>query len=354
MVLIFISAVIERGVTMEYLRIGVIGTGGIGEAHVRRINSIVPGARVTAVNDVSVETAMRVAALYDARFEPDPHRLIHANDVDAVIIASWDPTHEEYVLSCLEAKKYVLCEKPLTPAVTGCKNIMRTEMALGKRMLQVGFMRRYENGYLQLKKSIEENAIGNVLLIHCQHRNKYPAGAKHTTEMTVNGSLVHEFDIMRFITGDEYVSAQWIAPRSSRHADKDLIDPQMVLLETENGIRIDLEMFMNSTYGYDVQCEVVGEDGTLRLPDPPTIISRKNGLCGYEVYPSWSNRFESTYEVELREWVSSVKEGSITGPSAWDGYMTLVVADACTKSRLQKTIELIEPGECPGFYKTNK
>jgi myo-inositol 2-dehydrogenase/D-chiro-inositol 1-dehydrogenase len=335
------------------LKIGVIGTGGIGEAHVRRISEVVPGALIVAVNDINIDVCKRIAAQYGARFEAEPHALINAPDVDAVIIASWDPTHEEFAVASIKAGKYALCEKPLADSASGCIRIMEAEIAGGKRLLQVGFMRRYDESYRQLKAAIDSGCIGAPLIVHSQHRNKVPAGAKHTTEMTVSGSLVHEFDITRFLLNDEYISAQLVYPRTSRHAHEGLIDPQIVYLETRKGIRIDFEMFMYGQYGYDVQCEVVGEEGTIRLPDPANVIMRQAGAHSYGIFPSWADRFSAAYETELREWVRSIKAGKLTGPNAWDGYVTSAVAEACTKSRIEKTIIPIDLGECPRFYSGN-
>jgi myo-inositol 2-dehydrogenase/D-chiro-inositol 1-dehydrogenase len=333
------------------LRVGVIGTGGIGEGHVHRIAKVIAGAEVVAVNDINAESANRVAKQYGARVEPSAHSLINADDVDAVIIASWDPTHEEYSIESIKAGKYVFCEKPLATSAQGCKNIMAAEIAGGKRLLQVGFMRRYDESYRQLKKAIDEGKVGAPLIVYCQHRNKQPVGAKHTTDTLIKRAMVHEFDIVRWLLGEEYESVQFIGPKSTRYANQDLMDPQKVLMKTKSGVVIDLEIFMNCRYGYDVQCEIVGEDGTIRLPDPANVIIRQNGASSYEIYSSWKERFRAAYEVELREWVESIKDGNLVGPTAWDAYITCAVADACVQSREEKRIIPIVLDECPEMYR---
>jgi len=333
------------------LRIGVIGTGGIGRAHVERIETGMPNARVTVVNDINEASAREVAEQYHIRYESDPHQLIRSKDVDAVIVATWDRTHEEYVVAAIRAGKYVFCEKPLSDTSQGCKNIMDAEIAGGKKLLMVGFMRRYDKGYRQMKEAITGNRIGSPLLVHAQHRNAAPTGEKHTTEMSVNGALVHEFDITRWMIDDEYETAQMICPRSTKHAKKDLIDPQVVILRTRSGIHIDLEIFMNSRYGYDIQCEVVCEEGTVRLPDPDNAVFRRGGAYSYEIYSGWAKRFEAAYETEMKEWVSCVlKEDLSSCPSAWDGYVTAAVAEACTKARQTDEIVAIDLIAKPKFY----
>jgi myo-inositol 2-dehydrogenase/D-chiro-inositol 1-dehydrogenase len=318
---------------------------------VRRIAEGVPGATVVAVTDSELARGVGVAKQYRARFEPDAKGLIDAADVEAVIIASWDPSHEEYCLAAITAGKYVFCEKPLATSAEGCRRILEAELAGRKHLLQVGFMRRYDEGYRQLKRVVEGGSIGAPLLVHCQHRNKQPVGAKHTTETLVTRALVHEFDVTRWLLGEEYVSAQWVGGKSTRHADPDLLDPQMVLLETTSGVRIDCEIFMSCQYGYDVQCEIVGEEGTVRLPEPASISIRHHGTRSSEMYASWRERFAAAYEVEIREWVESVRAGRVKGPTAWDGYVTCVVADAYTASRRDRAVAPITVGDPPAMYR---
>ena len=114
---------------------------------------------------------------------------------------------------------------------------------------------------------------------------------------------------------------------------------------------VDVEVNMNSAYGYDIQCEVVCEKGVVRLPDPDTVIMKKSGLYSYEIYEDWSLRFIEAYDIELQEWVDNVKKSKVVGPTAWDGYVACVVADALIDARKQARQEsiLIEPQ--PEFYK---
>ena len=336
------------------LRIGVIGTGGMGRHHIGNIQTAIPDAKVVAVNDANPEVAGQVAAGCGARLVENPQALICADDVDAVMIASWDPTHEAFSIAAIEAGKYVFCEKPLSDTPEGCQRIMEAEQKAGKRFLQVGFMRRYDRDYRELRAMIASGAIGMPLVVHAQHRNLAPAGgAKITSDMSATNALVHEFDITRFLIGgdDTYVSAQLVSPRSSRFCGDDLIDPQLVYLETRNGIRVELEIYWYCRYGYDIRCEVVGDLGTASLPTPSHTVVRREGQKSYQIVPTWQERFHEAYVTELREWVASVPNGKIVGPSAWDGYVSSKVAAACRQARLSGEIVPIESMECPEFYR---
>ncbi len=336
------------------LRIGLVGAGGIGRMHTDIIMNEITSASITAVSDISEANIKKVKDKYpEVRVIEDPHALIRDPEIDAVLVATWDGNHEEFVVSSIRAGKYVFCEKPLSNTAQACINIMNAELEAGKRYLTVGFMRRYDAGYRQIKEAITSGEIGAPLLLHEQHRNAMPTtGEKHTTDMSASGALVHEFDVTRWLIDDEYETAQLICPKSTRNADPDLIDPQMVILRSKTGVHIDLEIYMNCRYGYDIHCEVVGEEGTAQLPDPAKAYIRKNSNRGYFIDPDWIARFPDAYVAELREWFACVEAGEQKGPTAWDGYAAAATAEACRKSRLEGgTIVPVEMIERPDLYK---
>lgn len=337
---------------MKSLNIGIIGAGGIGSGHADRLHKYVVNANVTTISDINEAGARKVAERCEARYEEDPLTLIRSDDVDAVLVASWDRTHEEFVRTAIAAGKYVFCEKPLSDTADGCRRVIADEKACGKRLVTVGFMRRYDRGYQHMRQLINSGTFGNILLVHAAHRNAAPTGEKHTTVMSVSGALVHEFDIMRYLLDDEYVSAQLLYPKSTRNADPDLIDPQEVILRTRKGTLINQEIYMNCKYGYDIQCEVVGEEGTVRLPELSNIAPiRLDGACRTHIYKEWYRRFEDAYIYELQDWVKSALAGRASGASAWDGYVTSFVAEKCTESRLGGGMKVeFDTGEKPAIY----
>jgi myo-inositol 2-dehydrogenase/D-chiro-inositol 1-dehydrogenase len=314
------------------VRVGVIGAGWIGKEHIQRLTHTVTGARVTAVTDIDAARAEEAAAPVGARVLPDGAAVIAADDVDAVLVTSWGPTHAEHVLAAIAAGKPVFCEKPLATTAEDCLRIIEAETAHGRRLVQVGFMRRYDAGYRQLKQVIDSGRIGEPLIVHCAHRNP-TVPESYTSDMAALDTAVHEVDVLRWLLDDEIVSTQVVTPRATSKRFAHLKDPQIMLFETAKGVRIDLEVFVNCQYGYDIQCETIGEKGLTRLPDPAAVAIRTARRHTTAVMDDWKARFTDAFDTEFREWVAAIgTDGEPTGPSAWDGYAATVITDAAVRS----------------------
>lgn len=334
----------------EELRIGVVGVGAIGRTHIERINNKLQGAKVTACADVNAEFGKSVAEKYGCKFYEDGEEMIGAEDVDAVIVTTIDPFHEKYVMAAIKAGKYVFCEKPLAPEAEACRRIVEAEMAGGKKLVQVGFMRRYDPGYRQLKEAIKNRTYGEPLMLHCAHRNP-SVDESYTTPMAVENSMIHEIDVLRWLLEEDYATAEVVFAKNTRRTHKDLMDPQIMILTTKSGIRIDVEAFVNTGHCYDIKCEVCCEDAILNLPEPANIQVCANAFRGHAIHSDWSTRFVEAYNVEIQEWIDGVKEGRVDGPTAWDGYVGQVTAAAASRARDTQTVVNIEVEETPEFYK---
>ena len=138
------------------LRIGIIGCGAIGKDHCRRIIETVPGATVVAVSDYVAAAADDTAAKYGIKsYGNDCDGMIKDPEVEAVVITSIDPTHHDYVMKTLAEEKWCFCEKPLSQNAADCEDIIKREQEIGKRLVQVGFMRHYDRGYAEMKRIID-------------------------------------------------------------------------------------------------------------------------------------------------------------------------------------------------------
>ncbi|HEU5417271.1 MAG TPA: Gfo/Idh/MocA family oxidoreductase [Streptosporangiaceae bacterium] len=333
------------------VRVGVIGTGMMGQDHIRRISRVLAGGAVTAVSDADADRAARVAAgLPGARVHPAGQELITDSEVDAVVVTSWGPAHEEYVLAAIAAGKPVFCEKPLATTAEACQRIIKAEQGAGRRMVQVGFMRRYDAACRALRAAVAAGEIGTPLLMHCAHRNAAVPPYGFTTEMMISDSAVHEIDLVRWLFGEEIAAVTILRPRRSSKGAAGLHDPLVVILETAGGILVDVELFVNATYGYDIRGEVVGEHGTVALAGGGPAVLRHDGRRSDAVPADWRERFGAAFDAELQDWLTAVAAGSCTGPGSWDGLAATVIAQAGHEAlRTGRRTPVTLPGR-PGLY----
>jgi myo-inositol 2-dehydrogenase/D-chiro-inositol 1-dehydrogenase len=313
---------------MSDLRIAVLGVGMMGAFHVDALTKRIRGANVTVVSDFFAEKAEEVAAQAGARAVADPIEAINAPDVDAVLIASPGAAHDEQVNACLDRGIPVLCEKPLTTDIASSYAIIQKEAALGKQLIQVGFMRRFDPEYVALKKLITDGDLGNPLLVHCTHRN--PNVPPHfNSEFMIRDSVVHEVDVARFLLDEEITSVQVLKGVATSSAPAGTSDPMIVVFETESGRLVTDEIYVRTGVAYEVRTEVVGEQGSALIGlDQNLQLKSTNGRWGGQITPGFVERFGAAYDIELQRWVDAAKRGTIDGPGAWDGYAAVAVCEA--------------------------
>ena len=323
---------------MSDLRVAVLGVGIMGADHVARLSSRISGARVTVVNDYLTEKAEKIAGeILGCRVIADPLDAIADPDVDAVVLATPGPTHEKQLLACIEHDKPVLCEKPLTTDVDTSLEVVKREAEHRRRLIQVGFMRRFDHEYAQLKALLDSGELGRALMLHCVHRN--PAvPPSFDSSMIVRDSLVHEVDVTRFLFDEEITSIQIIKPSTNPGAPEGIADPQMAILRTATGIHVDVELFVTTGVAYEVRTEVVAEKGSAMIGlDVNMIRKTAAGVWGGQITPGFRERFGQAYDTEFQRWVDAVVAGAgsadcTDGPGAWDGYAASAVCEAGVES----------------------
>ncbi|MGW4783254.1 Gfo/Idh/MocA family protein [Streptomyces sp. NPDC004230] len=333
------------------LGVAVIGTGRMGADHVRRISEVISGARVAAVVDVDAERAKNVAAgVEDCTAYTEPAAAMAAPDVDAVLIASPGPAHESALLAAFERDLPVLCEKPLTPDAASALRVLEAEQRLGHRRVQVGFMRRYDAEYVKLKALLDSGQLGRPLMLHNRHRNaSSPPG--FTDAMLINDSVVHEMDVSRWLLGQEITAVTVLRPTPSAVAPEGLADPQLVVLETDGGALVDVEIFVNCGFGYQVQAEAVCERGTARIGDGHAMVTNAAGRWGGTIAQDFVERFEEAYDREVQAWVDATRRGEVTGPSVWDGYAAAAVCEAGVRAQTEGRRTEVELIGRPALYR---
>lgn len=318
--------------------VGVIGAGAMGAYHARLLRESTGGAHLSAVCDADPERA--AAAAQGARVFSDPLALVAAPEVEAVVVASPDATHASLALACLEKGKPVLLEKPIASSAAEGWRVVEREAALGRRLIQVGYMRRFDPGYLELRSARLEGRIGAPVLLHNVHRNA-KAPDWFTGAMALTNSFVHEIDASRWLLGSEMVSVRVQAAPGG--------DPLLVTMETDRGEIVSTEVFLNAAYGYHVHAELVGREGTSQLAPHASSLLNRDGRSGHGHPDIWIPRFASAYQNQMQAWVRSLSSGVPVGASAWDGYCATAIAEQAAASFGRGELTLVLP-DAPRLY----
>lgn len=328
------------------VRLAIIGAGIMGADHARIFAEEVPGISLQAICDADPARARTVAdATGAANAVSDPFAVINDKAIDALVIAAPDQFHAPLTLACLAAGKPVLCEKPLSQDVKECLEVLAAEEKRGKRLVQIGFMRRFDPSYAEIKLLLSQGELGKALMFHCFHRNVSPA-YDFRAEMAICNSAPHEFDVARWMLDSDFKSISVFRPPAGGATA-----PVFMVLETVAGQLVNIEVNISATYGYDVRGELVGEKGTafLRAPVNADI---NLGLKQINIYPAdWRPRFVEAYRQQNIAWVKSIATGMPNlGASAWDGYCSTAVADAGVEALHSGRPALVQQIVRPKFY----
>ncbi|MFT0847584.1 Gfo/Idh/MocA family oxidoreductase [Actinomycetaceae bacterium L2_0104] len=332
------------------VRIGLIGAGGMGRAHVERIENELAGGKITAVADINLDGARAVAEPLGAAAYGSGAELIADPNVDAVIVATFGKVHAPDIIAAIEAGKYVLSEKPLATTPEDCQAIMEAEEKAGKKLVTVGFMRRFDQAYNEMREALRGGELGYATLLHCRHRNP-SVPENYTTRNMIDDTAIHEIDICRYLLDEEIVSVRVDAPRATSRRFDHLQDPLVLVAKTESGVLIDDEVNVNIQFGYSIECELVMEAGTIRLGDQEHTIVRdsagnRNAICNSHI-----DRFHAAFNQEVQQWIRAVERGEHTGSTSWDGYAATCVVDAGLESLDNGGVEVaVKMMDKPAFY----
>lgn len=342
---------------METVRIGVIGTGHIGTEHIHRLENKVTGAEVVAVSDIKREACAHILCdRPNVAFYENAVDLIRAENVDAVIVTCSNAMHAAYTMEAVKLGKPVFCEKPLGNSAAEIMELMEAETATGRHLISVGFMRRFDKGYQAMKQEIRSREMGEPLIAYCAHRNLGDWKDRLTTmhdAQAVLGTAIHEIDVMSWLFDDPFVSAQALMGRSAAYVKdfKGLHDPVVLKMTTRSGIMVLLEVNMSCGYGYDIQCEVVSENGTVKMPEPPVISKRYRLQQTNAIQSTWKTRFTEAFDAEMQAWIDSIRTGKDQNvANAWDAYRAALMADALIEAENTGKEVHFELPECPVFY----
>lgn len=312
-------------------RLAIIGAGLMGEDHARIVANDLPGATLQVVCDMDIVRARRVAdACGSTDVSSDPEATLARADVDAVIVASPDFTHAPLSKACIALRKPVLSEKPLSQSPAECLEVMAAEQEAGRRFVQLGFMRRFDQSYVEMREALTSGKIGRALMMHNFHRNVETPAADFTGAMAITNSAPHEFDVVRYVLATEFTAISAHQPKRSDAR----VAPVFMVLETADNQLVTIEVNNNAAYGYDVRAELVGEAGSIALNNVAYTKTDMKLASSTRYDSDWRGRYHEAYVQQNRTFLRFVETGKfpLIGSDCWDGYCAAIIAEAGAKA----------------------
>ncbi len=313
--------------------VGVIGVGLMGRRHAENV-ARVGGAKLCAVHDANASVSERVARELDAKSCASVDELLSHDGVDAVVVASPAHAHEANAVAALAAGKDVLLEKPIAPTLEAADRILAAASVSAAR-LQIGFMRRYDPAYAEAASVVRSGRVGALRFFKGVDRDRDapsgPSGSLARADIFAE-SAIHDFDVARWITGDEVAGVRAMARTLAPNAP----GPDFALadLRFAGGAAASIETYRGARYGYDIRAEIVCSEGTVfvggfaqrsvqvLLPD-----GDRRDLAVH-----FLDRFADAYLTELRDFLSGVQERRPPRVSGEDGRRALAIALACDRA----------------------
>ena len=318
------------------VRFGLLGAGRIGRVHARAIGAD-PRARLVAVADAMPEAAAEVAKAYGA----DVRRIEAieaAGDIDAVVICTPTTTHADLIERFARAGKAVFCEKPIDlslPRVRDCLKVVEG----AKAKLMVGFNRRFDPHFRAVRQAIDEGRIGKVEMVTITSRDPGPPPLSYiaTSGGIFRDMTIHDFDMARFLLGEEVETVQASAsvlvdPAIGKAGDYDSVS---VILTTPSGRQAVISNSRRASYGYDQRIEVHGEKGAVTAENqrPVSIeVATAGGYTRPPLHDFFMTRYVDAYAAEIAAFVAGVADGAPLTPSGADGLAALALAEAALAS----------------------
>lgn len=324
------------------LRLGLLGAGRIGKVHADAI-AATPGARLVAVADALPEAAEALATKHGAQMR-DADAIMAARDIDGVLITTPTDLHATMIEQAARAGKAIFCEKPIDLDVGRVRACLKVVEETGAKLM-VGFNRRFDPNFREVRRRIEAGAIGKVEMVQITSRDPAPPPPSYAARSggMFRDMTIHDFDMARFLLGEEPVSvfaaaSVLVDPAIGEAGD---VDSAAVTLTTASGRICQISNSRRATYGYDQRIEVHGSAGLVSAENVRATTVEEANATGYRRDPLldfFMTRYIAAYQAEISTFVAAVTSGAPLTPSGDDGLKALLIADAATLSAREKRV----------------
>ncbi|AKP67873.1 Gfo/Idh/MocA family oxidoreductase [Companilactobacillus ginsenosidimutans] len=327
------------------VKAGIIGLGRLGSRHARHLVEKIQGIDLIAacaLDDEQLKWAhddLGVANTYK-----DYKEMIDKEDIDAVFIVAPTPFHPEMTIYAMNAGLNVFCEKPLGLDLNEVNKMAEVINRHPKQVFQSGFMRRYDESYRYAKKLVDEGKIGKIIYMRgygIDPISGMESFTKFATEADSGGIFVdmniHDVDLIRWFTHQEPVQAYGItsniaAPELEKIGE---FETGVAQLKMDGGVIATLIGGRHAAHGNQVELEIMGSDGWLRVGEHPDLnrvtVFSENGVTKPSLQ-SFGERFDNAFTDEVQDFVHNVEQGTQPEVTVEDGIKALKIAKACQES----------------------
>jgi myo-inositol 2-dehydrogenase/D-chiro-inositol 1-dehydrogenase len=321
----------------EKIRIGLIGTGRIGQVHAGSIAES-QDAEITWIADTFIEGAEKTAAQYGGKITDNPADIFASGEVDAVVIASPTPTHIDLISNAIDAGVHVLCEKPIDLDIARVDSL-RDKAANAKINIALGFNRRFDQNFNRLHARVQAGDIGRLEQLTIMSRDPAPAPQAY---IAVSGGIfrdmtIHDFDMTRFFVPKIVeVTARGANSFSDYIKEEDDFDSVVVIMRGANDELISVTNSRHASYGYDQRVEAFGDKGMLYASNVQSNTVKFFGANEVESSDPYMEffleRYAFSYRRELALFVEGIRTGKQLNPGFEDGRAALLLANAADES----------------------
>jgi myo-inositol 2-dehydrogenase/D-chiro-inositol 1-dehydrogenase len=318
--------------SQDDLHVGVLGVGRIGSLHAANLIAHPQVGRVTVWDPRAAAVAELGAPVGIADSPAD----LFGSRLDAVLICSSSSTHAELLRDAVARGVPAFCEKPIALDLDETRKISALVDETGATVT-IGFQRRSDPAYRELKEQIDRGDLGTLYLARLVVADDAPPPAAY---LATSGGLfvdqsVHDFDILRYLTGEDIEEVYASTTRSTNapgFVEADDADTAVTLVKLSGGTLAALTSSRHGADGYDVRLEIAGSKGVRAVGAADTDATADRPGQVRMPAGGFLHRFAAAYRNELDRFLAFVRGAGPNPCTVQDAVAALEAAVAATRS----------------------
>jgi myo-inositol 2-dehydrogenase / D-chiro-inositol 1-dehydrogenase len=307
----------------KMLTVGIVGLGRLGRRHAENLATKVPGLSLVAAASPVASELEWAKERFGVACYPDLASLLGHPGLDVVWLVTPTSFHADQAIQVLEAGKHLFCEKPLSLDVEPCDRVIAAARARPRQTAMIGFMRRFDPAYAEVKRAVASGELGKVFRIHCESHDPVDPGAFFVKFAPTSGGIfldccIHDIDLARWVLGSPRplkVSASGTRVMYPGLASCGDVDNAAATVEFEGGALATFFVSRTSHRGYEATMSVTGTDGALScgrdIGELPLQVE-SGGSVARRGQADFFSRFGDAFLREANAFVAAVQSG---GPS---------------------------------------